>query len=180
MVFSAPHAPGRQMSGRPAPRLTGKESNYVKYLKTTVVAVLAVTGVSALAIAHEGATGMVMHRMEAMKEIGKGMKTIAAMVKGEQAFDRAAVQAAAVIIAEHGRHMPHMFPEGTLDKPTEALPVIWTRWEDFTGLARDMETSALALAEAARTASSAQDILPQLGEVGKSCKSCHESFRLAQ
>ena len=35
-------------------------------------------------MAHEGATGMVMHRMEAMKEISESMKTIAAMVKGER------------------------------------------------------------------------------------------------
>ncbi len=152
----------------------------VRYLRMTAFAALAIAAVSAAAVAHQGATGMVMQRMEAMKEISASMKTIAAMVKGEQPFDGAAVQAAAGVIAQHGKHMPHMFPEGTLDKPTEALPVIWTRWDDFTGLARDMETGALALAEAARTASAAQDIVPQLGEVGKSCKACHESFRLAK
>lgn len=152
----------------------------MKFIKCITAAALAAGVVSGIAMAHEGATGIVMHRMEAMKEISESMKTIAAMVKGEKEFDAADVEAAARVIAGHGKHMPHMFPEGTLDKPTEALPVIWTRWDDFTGLAKKMETDALALAEAARGASSAQDIVPQLGEVGKSCKACHQDFRLAQ
>ena len=152
----------------------------MKLVKRITAAVIAAGIASGIAIAHEGATGMVMQRMEAMKEISEGMKAIGAMVKGEKEFDGVAVESAARMIAEHGKHMPHMFPEGTLDKPTEALPVIWTRWDDFTGLAKRMETASLALAEAARTASSAQDIVPPLSEVGKTCKACHQDFRLAQ
>ena len=148
--------------------------------RTIIAGVSVIATLSGIALAHDGATGMVMQRMEAMKEIGSSMKTIGAMVKGDTAFDGAAVEAAAGVIAGHAKHMPHMFPEGSLDKPTEALPVIWARWDDFTGIAKTMEADALALAEVAKTASSAQDIVPQLAEVGKSCKACHQDFRMAK
>ena len=152
----------------------------MKHLKITLAAALGVAGASAITLAHDGATGMVMQRMEAMKEIGQSMKTIAAMVKGDAKFSGEVVQASAAVIAGHAKHMPHMFPEGSLDKPTEALPVIWTQWDRFTGIAKKLNSDALALAEVGKTASSARDILPQLGEVGKSCKACHKDFRLAK
>ncbi len=148
--------------------------------RTIIVAAAGAASLSAAAMAHDGATGIVMHRMEAMKEISESMKVLAAMVKGEKPFDADMVHGSAVIMANHAKHMPHMFPEGSLDKPTEALPVIWARWDDFTGIAKKMETDALALAETGKTASSAQDIMPALGEVGKSCKACHQDFRLAK
>ena len=152
----------------------------MKSLKLKIAAAIAMAGLSGMAVAHDGATGMVMQRMEAMKEIGDSMKSIAAMVKGEAEFDSAKVQSLADIMANHAKHMPHMFPEGSLDKPTEALPVIWVKWDQFTEIAAKMNTDALALAEAGKTATTARDILPQLGEVGKSCKACHRDFRLAK
>lgn len=152
----------------------------MKYVKTTLVAVLGIASASAIGLAHDGATGMVMQRMEAMKEIGQSMKSIAAMVKGDAPFSGEAVQASASVIAGHAKHMPHMFPEGSLDKPTEALPVIWTNWDRFTEIATKLNSDALALAEVGKTASSAKDILPQLADVGKSCKACHQDFRLAK
>ena len=152
----------------------------MKLIKHATAAAVLAGVLSGIAIAHDGATGMVMQRMEAMKEISESMKAIGAMVKGDKAFDAGAAEAAARVIAEHGKHMAHMFPEGSLDKPTEALPVIWTRWDDFTRIGKEMETSALALAELSKTAGTAQDLVPQLGAVGQTCKSCHQDFRLAK
>jgi cytochrome c556 len=152
----------------------------MKLINRAIAGAAVIATLSGIALAHDGATGMVMQRMEAMKEIGSSMKAIGAMVKGEREFDGAAVESAAGVIAGHAKHMPHMFPEGSLDKPTEALPVIWVRWDNFTGIAKTMEADAMALAKAAKVASSAQDILPQLAEVGKSCKSCHQDFRQAK
>lgn len=124
--------------------------------------------------------GVVKQRMDAMKQLGQGMKSIAAMVKGEAEFDAAVVEMSARMIARHAGEMPELFPEGSLDKPTEALPVIWARWDEFTGIAMQMEADAIALAEASRNASSVENILPHLAEVGKSCKACHQDFRLAK
>jgi cytochrome c556 len=151
--------------------------NIIRLAAAGLVAAIAVSGI---AVAHDGAMGIVKTRMEMMKDVGASMKLIGAMVKGEAAFDAAKVEEAANTIAKHAGHIPKIFPEGSLDKPTEALPVIWTRWDDFTRIGKEMETAAQALAEAAKTAGEAKDIVPQLGAVGQTCKSCHQDFRLAK
>jgi cytochrome c556 len=152
----------------------------MKMIKLAATGLVAAIAVSGIAVAHDGAMGVVKTRMDMMMEAGDSMKLIGAMVKGESAFDAVKVEEAAKTIARHAGHIPKVFPEGSLDKPTEALPVIWTRWDDFTRIGKEMETSALALAEASKTATTGSDILPQLGEVGKTCKSCHQDFRQAK
>jgi len=152
----------------------------MRFINRAFAGAAVIAALSGIALAHDGATGMVMQRMEAMKEISASMKAIGAMVKGEKEFNAAEVESSALVIAGHSKHIGHMFPEGSLDKPTEALPVIWTRWDDFTRIGKEMEMSALALAEASKTAATAQDIVPQLGAVGQTCKSCHQDFRQAK
>jgi cytochrome c556 len=142
-----------------------------------LITTVAICGAS---LAHDGATGIVKKRMDAMSDIGKQMKAMASMLKGEQAFDANSVHTSATIIAEHARNIPHLFPEGSMKKPSEALPVVWSRWEDFTKLGSTMEASAASLAEAAETAQSMAGIRDQIIAVGKSCKACHTDFRQAK
>ena len=54
-----------------------------------VVLLLAVPLASA---AHSGATGIVKERMDAMKDIGRATKLVAAMFQGKQPYDAAAVR----------------------------------------------------------------------------------------
>lgn len=142
--------------------------------------VLATMAIFGSALAHDGATGIVKKRMDAMSDIGKQMKTMAAMLKGETAFDAGAVQASATKIAGHSRDIPHLFPQGSLKKPSEALPAVWTRWEEFARLGKNMESSAGSLAEAAKTARNMAGVRDQVIAVGKTCKACHTDFRLAK
>lgn len=100
--------------------------------------------------AHEGATGVVKERMEAMKTIGAAMKRIAAMLRGLQDYDAAAVAEAARAIEAHGGDaMTALFPEGSAHEPSEARPVIWKDWEQFKALAQDLAVYSRALAAAA-------------------------------
>ena len=131
-------------------------------------------------LAHDGATGIVKKRMDAMSDIGDQMKAMAAILKGEQTFDASSVHTSATIIAGHARNIPELFPEGSLKKPSEALPVVWSRWEDFTKLGSSMEASAVSLAEVANSAQSITDVRDQIIAVGKSCKACHADFRQAK
>ncbi len=130
------------------------------------------------ALAHTGATGIVKERMDAMSSIGDNMKVIGAMIKGEAAFDGKRVEAAARVIAGHAEEFPRLFPEGTNEKPSEALPAIWTDWDKFIGIATNLKKASIALAEAAPAASEVSDIRkPFLGVAG-TCKACHADFRL--
>lgn len=131
-----------------------------------------------VARAHSGASGVVKQRMDAMTDVGRNMKAIAAMVKGESPFDAAKVKMSAQIIAGHARNIPDLFPKGTQHKPSEATAAVWRDWERFVAIAADLEEGAVSLARAAGTAGVASDIRQQLAVVGKNCKTCHESFRL--
>jgi cytochrome c556 len=101
-------------------------------------------------LAHSGAKGIVKERMTLMKSIGDAMKTLTAMFKGDVEYDAQAVRAAAEAInARGGDHMTHLFPDGSLQKPTEALPRIWEDWETFKQYAADLETYSAVLEAAA-------------------------------
>ncbi|MGI9484228.1 MAG: c-type cytochrome [Hyphomicrobiales bacterium] len=143
----------------------------------SVAAVVAIAATSVV-LAHSGATGIVKKRMDAMSDIGKNMKTIGTMLKGEAAFDGEAVKASASVIAGHAKEIPHLFPEGSNEKPTEALPSVWDKWDEFTAIASDLESAAGRLAEVASSAGDVSEIKKQFLGVAKTCKSCHEDFRL--
>ena len=81
--------------------------------------------------AHDGATGVVKQRMEAMSDMGDAMKAMASMVKGKQAFEPALFIQSGETIAEHSDMMPKLFPAGSMVGKSEALPAIWQQWDDW-------------------------------------------------
>lgn len=99
---------------------------------------------------HGGATGIVKERMDLMGVIGDAMKTLTAMMRGKEPYDAARVRSNARAIAEHGgKRLRDLFPEGSLDHPSEALPAIWTDWERFSALSEQLSGYARALDSAA-------------------------------
>ena len=114
------------------------------------MAVALSTGATLVASAHEGATGVVGERMRSMEAVGDAMKLISSMFRGQIEYDTDAVREAADAIAGHGgEQLTGLFPEGSLDPPTEALPAIWQDWERFESLAGDLRVFAGALSAAA-------------------------------
>ncbi len=159
------------------------------------------------AIAHKGAKGIVKERMDAMKSIGDNMKAIKKMLDGEQPFNADKVKKAAGVIKSHaGTTLTKLFPEGSMDKPTEATPKIWEDWEDFQASAMRLQAyaevlemtagnpqgaaEASGLGAAIKASDITEDGWPTVAELnqlppqavfmamGKTCKSCHESFRV--
>lgn len=114
------------------------------------VGALIIVASTGLAFAHGGATGIVKERMDLMDAVGKSMKTITEMFQGEKPFDAAALREAAAFIGNHGgEQMTRLFPEGSIQGPSESLPAIWQDWDRFSELADDLTKYAGALAEAA-------------------------------
>lgn len=112
--------------------------------------VLSATVTSGLVLAHGGATGVVMERMELMKELKGSMKQLSDMFSGKAEYDAQEVrEAAAVLEAASGTKMTALFPEGSLHGPTEAKPEIWQEWQRFQGMADDLGRYSRALAESA-------------------------------
>lgn len=157
------------------------ESMSLNLSKPRQIVVLAIT-MSFLALSyaysHSGATGVVKQRMDMMDVVAKSMKSIGLMIKGETAFNPETVQSAASMIKQHAVDLPGLFPDGSMEKPSEALEVIWTDWDGFEMLFKEMEDEASKLSELASSVDDVNAIKPQFGLLAQTCKRCHEQFRL--
>ena len=129
--------------------------------------------------AHGGATGIVKQRMDAMSELGDASEIIGDMVKRKRPLDPVEVRRLALQMSEHAAGIPELFPdtpESREGRATEALPAIWSRWEEFQALTVDLERESAALAEVAQ-GEDARAIRKQFVAVAKTCRGCHTEFR---
>lgn len=135
-------------------------------LKIWVLAI-AMTSVGLTALAHSGATGVVKERMDAMGEMGKAMKSLTPMMRGQTAYDPAVVRSAADTMIRHGgSQMTDLFPEGSNPMPSEALDTIWEDWEEFAAIAEDLRRSAQGMKLAADNGLAGSDNMPAGGMMG--------------
>lgn len=112
--------------------------------------VLSLTLAAPVVLAHVGATGVVKERMMAMEALGDALKAISEMMRGKRAYDAAAVARHADEITRLGGDaMTKLFPEGSIEGPSEARPTVWRDWDDFTQLADQLSAYAAALGDAA-------------------------------
>ena len=144
--------------------------------KPVCLTALALLAFVPLALAHEGATGVVKERMDLMDTQKEAMKVIGAMAKGQAPFDAAKAAEAAGEIEETSKQIPELFPEGTHGHPSEAKPEVWTKWDEFAADAEGLETAAKDLILALE-APGAPDWKPKFKGVIDACKTCHKTFR---
>lgn len=119
-------------------------------IKKTILIAVATSSVAVTALAHGGATGIVKTRMDAMMALGASVKAVAPMMRREIPYDAEVVKSAAQVFATHsGDAMTELFPEGSGGGASEATPEVWSEWEQFEGLAAQLESYANGLALAA-------------------------------
>ncbi len=148
-------------------------------IATAVGMASALVAASMTAFAHGGATGVVKQRMDAMEVMGKAMKNLGAMFKGQADYDAGTIQAAAELIGQHAQDIPMLFPdshESRHGKATEALPVIWEQKEKFEELAADMLRESMALSRVAGEGNQ-RSVRLQFARTAKVCSACHTAFR---
>jgi cytochrome c556 len=140
---------------------------------SAALALLSLAGL--LASASGSTTSVIEERQETMEEIGKAMKSLAAIAKQEAPFEVEVVQSSAKAIAEHLEKAADLFPEGSDsgDVETWAKPDIWSDRATFDKDLQDAHDAAVKLA--AVTEQSA--FMPALGALGNGCKTCHDTFR---
>jgi len=138
-------------------------------------AVAAVAVVAALAMAAADATSIIKERQETMKGIGKAMKSLGAIAKGEAPFDAEVVRTNAETITDHLKKAADLFPAGSEqgDEETWAKPEIWSSPDDFQ---HHLETTIEA-ATAMQSVGEEALFKPALGALGNGCKGCHDTYR---
>jgi cytochrome c556 len=114
-----------------------------------------------------------------MKANGRNAGVVARMVKGQDPFDPAKVDAAFAQWAETAQKLPELFPDDskTGDK-TRAAPKIWQAKADF-----DAKAAAFGkvVADSRDNAKASLDGLKvAVAAVGKACGNCHEDYRLPE
>lgn len=136
-------------------------------------ATVAVTTFTSTSLAHEGATGLVKERMDQMNDMGKAMKAMAEQLRANRLSsldgEVAVIHAAAVRI-------PQLFPPGSDQRPTDAKPEIWSRWDDFSAQAKKLGDESTKLA-ALVSGGDPGSVRGQLRIVGDLCASCHKAYR---
>jgi cytochrome c556 len=102
---------------------------------------------------------------------------IAAMAQGKAPFDPKAAAEHATIVREMSVLPFTAFAEGTeKGMPTRAKPEVWKESAKFKAAAEKMQGEVVKL-DAAAKSGNLDAIKAAVGDVGKSCKACHDDFR---
>ena len=116
-------------------------------------------------------------RHELMEDVGGAAKNIGKMLKGEAPFDADLANQSLGTWAEAAATFGELFPEGSESGfDTEAKATIWT---DRAGFEEQLALFAeKADAAVAANPQSLDELKPAAGAVFKTCKSCHEGYRV--
>ena len=144
---------------------------------------LAVTTVAGLAVSLPAAAQFqkpedaVKYRQSAMFVMANHIGRIGAMVNGRAPYDAATAAANAEIVATMSK-LPFIgFVDGTAGTTKGSSSAkIWTERAKFDGGAKKMQEEVAKLATASK-ANNLDTLKAAFGEVGKTCKGCHDDFR---
>jgi cytochrome c556 len=114
-------------------------------------------------------------RQKILKGWGDATKPVAAMLKGQAAFELAPVQAALAAYIDGAKKLPALFPDDSkIGNKTEALPRIWDEKTKFNALYEKIGKDA----EVARTSITDEASLKaNFPKVLGNCKACHDDYR---
>ena len=142
----------------------------------TAVAVAAPLGVL---VAHDDhATGIYKVRHDEYHKLGDAFKVIRDQTRAS-APDQAAIKSAAQTVKTASVEQYKWFPADSGPKAgvkTRAKAEIWSKPKDFESAQKLFADNADKLNTAAASGDIAS-VRSQFGEVGKSCKNCHDTFR---
>ncbi len=118
-------------------------------------------------------------RQTNFEEIGDAFKAIRGQLEGDSP-DFAVLEASATTINANAQKIGDHFPDGTgMDAgfDTEALAAIWEKPEEFTAAHQKLIETSDGLLAAAQSGDVAT-FQAAVGELGQSCKGCHDNFRV--
>ncbi|WP_243373547.1 c-type cytochrome [Microvirga solisilvae] len=139
--------------------------------RTILLASLLTLGVTA-AIAQGD---VVEQRQNLMKQMGAQTRPIGGMLRGQEPFDLAKVQAGLKVFADNSEKAASLFPENSKDAPkTEALPSIWENKTKFEGILTKFNQDAKTAMASIKDEATFKTEMPK---VMQNCGACHNDFR---
>lgn len=131
------------------------------------------------AVAHEGAMGVIAERMSVMKEMALSMRTVGEMLNGREAFDADSAKASVAALHQNCHQARAQFSSGTTDRASRASSAVWEKPNEFKTEMDQFDAAVKALV-AASEAGNLDGMRGPFEDVGRSCSSCHERFRLPE
>jgi len=134
----------------------------------------------AVAVLAFGATTLVAQndpiavRKALMKTNGVQERIVIDMVQAKRPFDLEEAKKALATFAEAGEKAPALFPDGSKDGDTAALPVVWENKADFTARFAKLASDSKAALGAINDLDS---LKVQLTQVRQNCIGCHRTYR---
>jgi len=118
----------------------------------------------------------VKYRKAAFTVMATHFGRVAAMANGRVPFDAKAAADNAEIAAIMSKLPYAGFVEGTDKGETRAEPKIWAEMDKFRAATSKMQEEMVKFNVAAKTGN-IDTIKAAVGETGKACKACHDSYR---
>lgn len=134
----------------------------------------------AVAIAALGVTGVVAQsdpiaaRKALMKENGNQSRIAREMIEGKQPFNVEAAKKVLITFGETHDKGKNMWPDTSKAGDTAALPAVWENKADFDAKMAKFSSDSKA---AAAKVTDLDSFKAQMGEIGKNCGGCHQTYR---
>ena len=141
-------------------------------MKRTVLAVAIIAaGVTAVVAQNNP----IAERKALMKANNDNARNLVKMTRGEEPYDAAKVNAAFAQWAETAQKFAALFPDNSkTGDNTRATPKIWENRSDFEA---KVAAFGKAVADNRDKAKNVDELKVALGNVSKTCDSCHELYR---
>jgi len=119
----------------------------------------------------------IKYRQSAFTLMAAHFGRLAGMAQGRVPYDAKAAAENAVLVSALAALPVAGFGAGTTEgRPHRALPAVWSKPTEFKAAYDDL-LGAVAKLETAAKSGSLDNLKGAVGEVGGTCKACHDNFR---
>ena len=140
-----------------------------------LVGMLAASLVGVPALVARADTDPIKERRENRKEVGDLAKQIKAVVDAGGPAASVVEPARKIVALE--APFEKLFPPGSDQGDTKALPAVWSDRKGFDDASHNLVTQATALADTAAAGKSPDEVKTAFGNMGKACGGCHNTYR---
>ena len=145
-------------------------------LLITVICSILLIGFALSAIAQVKPAVLVKQRQAAMTLLGKYFGPLGAMAQDKAPFDAEIIKRNALLLEALAKMPWDGFQEVTASEKSEALPAVFKDPAKFKKASEDMQAAVANLVAVSRTGDTPA-LKAAIGGIGKTCGSCHDSFR---